>query len=112
NGFILVTYTNAYSATDDDIRGRVYDQSGNLITVDGGSDFVPDAANLNERQSSIAALTSGRFVTTWTDAQGDGPGNGDRISGRVQELTRSTKRRWQRQCPDRRRSAPPHPRRW
>ncbi|MBX3575819.1 MAG: hypothetical protein KF723_01325 [Rhizobiaceae bacterium] len=89
NGFIVVTYTLEQSPTDTDVLTRIFDQSRNPISVNGGSNFVVDnlAAN-DEGQTSVAALLNGHFVTTWTDtAPGDANGTG--ISARIRELVRT-----------------------
>jgi RTX calcium-binding nonapeptide repeat (4 copies) len=91
NGFIVVTWTHEFSGTDDDIYGHIFDANGTSISVSGndlgGGVFVIDSSTLDQNQSSLAALLNGMFVTTWTNAQGDGSGDG--ISAEVLELTRT-----------------------
>jgi Ca2+-binding RTX toxin-like protein len=91
NGFIVVTWTHEFSGTDDDIYGHIFDANGTSISVSGndlgGGVFVIDSSTLDQNQSSLAALLNGMFVTTWTNAQGDG--SGDSISAEVLELTRT-----------------------
>ena len=91
NGYIVVTWTHEFSGTDDDIYGHVFDANGTSISVAGndlgGGVFSIDTSTLDQTQSSLAALLNGMFVTTWTNAEGDG--NADGISGDVRELTRT-----------------------
>jgi Ca2+-binding RTX toxin-like protein len=90
NGFIVVTWTHEFSATDDDIYGRVFTANGTPIVVSNANTsgvFVIDGSTLDQTQSSLAALLNGMFVTTWTNAGADGSSDG--ISGDVRELMRT-----------------------
>src|SRR5258706_11119558 len=89
NGFIVVTWTYPFSATDHDIYGRVFDQGGNAVTINGRStEFVIDANTSDEIQSAVSHLTGGKFITSWQDSATDG--SGGRISSTISELTRTT----------------------
>jgi hypothetical protein len=89
NGFIFVTWTHPFSSTDHDIYGRVFDQDGNAVTINGSStEFIIDANASDEILSAVSHLTGGKFITSWQDSASDG--SGGRISSTITELTRTT----------------------
>ncbi len=87
NGYLVVSWTHQFSATDRDIFARVFDQSGNAVSVGGSTNpFSITSSGTDDTDSSIAQLVRGIFATTWTDTETDGAGN--RISGEVNEIYR------------------------
>jgi len=69
NGFIVVSWTYPFSGTDGDIYGRVFDQTGNAITIGGNSgEFVLTSSNTNDIASAVSVLLGGEFVTVWQDS--------------------------------------------
>jgi Ca2+-binding RTX toxin-like protein len=68
NGMILVTWTRPFSATNNDILGRLFTASGVPLQVDGADHIAISVDATNQTHSSVAALLEGRFVTTWTDS--------------------------------------------
>jgi hypothetical protein len=89
NGFIVVTWTHPFSGVDHDIYGRVFDQNGNAVTINGSStEFIVDANTSDEILSAVSHLTGGKFITSWQDSASDG--SGGRISSTISELTRTT----------------------
>ncbi|PJE01524.1 MAG: hypothetical protein CK429_35370 [Mycobacterium sp.] len=82
DGRFVVTWTDQSGASPATIaiRGRVYDANGTATSAD----FIVNTTSGGQQQPSIAALSDGRFVVTWTDSSGtDGSGSG--IRGRVYE---------------------------
>jgi len=91
NGFIVVTWTHPLSMSDGDIYGRVFDQDGNPVNLEGSgtSPFVVTASASNDVLSAVATLeTPGQFITSWQDSHSDG--SGGQITSTVNELTRKS----------------------
>ena len=66
NGFIVVTWEDVEDGTGDhgQIKARIFDQQGHPV----GDEFtVNDNAAGEQHTPSIAALSGGRFIITWTD---------------------------------------------
>ena len=90
NGFIVVSWTRPFSATADDIFARVFDQNGAALPANLAAQFAI-AAEGGDRDvlSALGILENGKFVTVWQDA-GDTDGDGGRITGEVNEVTRTS----------------------
>ena len=90
NGFIVVSWTRPFSASADDIFARIFDQNGNALSANMAGEFAI-AAEGSDRDvlSALGVLKNGKFVTVWQDA-GDTDGSGGRITGEVNELTRTS----------------------
>ncbi|WP_421590992.1 beta strand repeat-containing protein [Shinella sp. M27] len=90
NGFIVVSWTKPFNATTDDIFARIFDQNGNALSANLASEFAI-AADGSDRDilSALGMLQNGKFVTVWQDA-GDTDGSGGRITGEVNQLTRTS----------------------
>ncbi|WP_394891926.1 calcium-binding protein [Mesorhizobium sp. AaZ16] len=84
NGFIVVSWTKQFNATDSDIKARVFTPEGVAVTeefsVTGSSDM--------DVKSAVAGLLSGQFVTAWQDNTTDG--DGGQITAEVTEIVRTT----------------------
>ena len=63
NGFIAVTWTFPFSATDKDVYGRVFTQNGVPVTAQ----FEIAAGGNDEWLSAVSSLGDGRFITSWQD---------------------------------------------
>lgn len=88
NGFIAVTWTHPFSATDDDIFVKIYDQTGNQILIGGSSDPGQlQGGGVDTFDAAITALLDDQFVATWTQEDGDSAGYG--IRGDIRQLTRT-----------------------
>ncbi|MFI0843492.1 hypothetical protein [Mesorhizobium sp. IMUNJ 23232] len=84
NGFIVVTWTKQYSATDHDIMARVYTPAGVAVT----DEFTITASGNLDTNPTIAGLLSGKFVAAWQDNSTDD--DGGQISAEINEITRVT----------------------
>ncbi len=90
NGFIVVTWTYPASGTDSDIYGRIFDQSGNPITVSGiTGDFAFTLGTTDDIASAVSVLLGGEFVTVWQDSD-TSDGSGGRITRMESELVRTS----------------------
>jgi Ca2+-binding RTX toxin-like protein len=90
NGFIVVTWTRPVSATDRNIMGRVIDQGGNAVSIDGRSDeFVITASATDDVLPAVSRLLGGKFITSWQDSD-TGDGSGGQITSTVSEISRTT----------------------
>ena len=90
NGYIVVSWTRPLNASTDDIFARIFDQNGNALSANLASEFAI-AAEGSDRDilSALGMLQNGKFVTVWQDA-GDSDGNGGRITGEVNQITRTS----------------------
>nr|WP_298095993.1 calcium-binding protein [uncultured Shinella sp.] len=90
NGFIVVSWTRPFNATTDDIFARIFDQNGNALSANLASEFAIAAEGADrDIFSALGMLKNGKFVTVWQDA-GDTDGDGGRITGEVNQLTRTS----------------------
>ena len=63
-GGFVVTWTDRFSSTDLDIRGRAFDATGAAL----GSDFPIDTSgNNDETQSAVVGLANGNYAVVWQD---------------------------------------------
>ena len=85
-GNFVVTYTDLAADPGGDIRARLYTSGGTPL----GSDFAIDNGAFADTQSSVAALSGGGFVVTFTRSFGLGntdirarvfDQNGNQVSG-------------------------------
>ena len=83
NGFIAVSWTHAFSATDKDTYARVYNAAGVAVT---GVVHIADGGN-DEWFSAISSLGDGRFITSWRDETPDA--DEDSIASQVNEIRRT-----------------------
>ncbi|AWM87280.1 hypothetical protein C4E04_11415 [Microvirga sp. 17 mud 1-3] len=84
NDAIVVSWTN-HTGSDTNIQGRVLDSQGKALT-----DVVDLAASSRgESEASLAGLSAGKFVATWTVERESG-GNTTGIQGREFRLSRTT----------------------
>jgi hypothetical protein len=75
NGFIVTTWARPFN-DESDILMRVFDQKGHPVTVNGATaEFAVTQKGAAERQPTISALGSGRFVVSWIDDTPDEAGN-------------------------------------
>lgn len=89
SGFIVVTWTLQEDSIESNIRGRIYDQTGNPITVNGlAEDFPLTSSSSNEVKSTVAALLDGKFLTSWQDADTANDNDGGSISNTILQLSR------------------------
>jgi Ca2+-binding RTX toxin-like protein len=89
NGFIVVSWTHPYSATDNDIYARVFDPSGTPIAINGSNAaFVITGSTTDDRDASISSFFGGVFGAVWTDSATDGYGGS--ITGEINEISRTT----------------------
>ena len=92
DGLIVVTWTREGSAgsANPDIVGRIFDQNGNPITVNGdaGEFYINGGAgHLDDNVlSAVSSILGGQFVTAWQDEITDG--NGGQITSSVSEIVR------------------------
>jgi hypothetical protein len=85
NGFTMVTWTMNDGSSDTSVRGRIFTVDGTPAT----STFtLDDGASAAESQTSVAALTGGQFIATWSDPTPPGDSN-EGISARIHELVRT-----------------------
>jgi hypothetical protein len=85
NGFVLVSWTYpSVGGADNDIRGALFDGSGNRVLVGGQPDFGMALGVDQEIASSVAALNGGEFITAWQD------GGTTDIQARISEVVRTT----------------------
>ena len=75
NGNFVLSWTHQFSASDDDVRGRVF----NNVGVGQSNDFAIDSSSapVRETQSSIVALPNGQYFVVWRDSGGTGAGQTD-----------------------------------
>ena len=83
NGFIAVSWTHAFSATDKDTFARVFNPAGVAVT---GVVHIADGGN-DEQLSAISSLGDGRFITTWQDETPDA--NMGQVASQVNEMRRT-----------------------
>src|SRR5262245_7297302 len=88
NGNVVITFTHAFSATDDDLRGRVFNASGTPLA----NDFSIDGNTAREFDSSIVALPGGQYFVSWTDngSATETDGSGSHIRGAIMSGTGGT----------------------
>jgi RTX calcium-binding nonapeptide repeat (4 copies) len=88
NGNVVITFTHAFSATDDDLRGRVFNASGAALA----NDFSIDANTAREFDSSIVALPGAQYFVSWTDngSATETDGSGSHIRGAIMSGTGGT----------------------
>jgi hypothetical protein len=88
NGNVVITFTHAFSATDDDLRGRVFNASGTALA----NDFSIDGNTARKFDSSILALPGGQYFVSWTDngAATETDGFGSHIRGAIMSGTGGT----------------------
>jgi hypothetical protein len=84
NGFIVVSWTRQFNATDFDVMARVYTPEGAAITFP----FHLTTSGDMDVKSAVAGLLSGKFVTAWQDNSSDGTGG--QITAEVTEIVRTT----------------------
>lgn len=90
NGFIVVSWTKPFNATTDDIFARIFDQNGNALSANLASEFAIAAEGADrDIFSALGMLQNGKFITVWQDG-GDTDGDGGRITGEVNQLTRTS----------------------
>jgi Ca2+-binding RTX toxin-like protein len=90
NGFIVVSWTKPFNATTDDIFARIFDQNGNALSANLASEFAIAAEGADRDVfSALGMLQNGKFITVWQDG-GDTDGDGGRITGEVNQLTRTS----------------------
>ncbi|MCR6500153.1 calcium-binding protein [Shinella sp. CPCC 101442] len=90
NGFIVVSWTKPFNATTDDIFARIFDQNGNALSANMASEFAIAAEGADRDVfSALGMLQNGKFITVWQDA-GDTDGGGGRITGEVNQLSRTS----------------------
>lgn len=90
NGFIVVSWTRPFSGTVDDVFARIFDQNGNALSANLASEFAIAAEGFDrDILSALGILQNGKFVTVWQDS-GDTDGDGGRITGEVNQLTRTS----------------------
>ncbi|MCT7662441.1 beta strand repeat-containing protein [Shinella kummerowiae] len=90
NGFIVVSWTKPFNATTDDIFARIFDQNGNALSANLASEFAIAAEGADrDIFSALGMLQNGKFITVWQDG-GDSDGDGGRITGEVNQLTRTS----------------------
>lgn len=84
NGFIMVTWTHSFSATDQDIYAAVFDQAGNRILLNGLPQRVITSTSDADIRSSVSGLLDGKVIVGWQD------GSSTDIQGAVMETVRTT----------------------
>lgn len=85
----MVSWTKPVSSGNRDIFGRIFDQNGVPIAINGDSgDFAITDSATDDVASAVPRLLNGQFVTVWQDTQTDG--SDGRITAEVNELTRLT----------------------
>lgn len=85
NGFVVVSWED--SSNGNDIMARVYDASGNAVSLNGSTNAILiEGGALSQSDASISSFFSGVFGVTWTDEITDG--DGDSIGGEVFEVFR------------------------
>ncbi len=85
NGMIVVTWTDRFWG-DGDILGRIFTPDGEPVSVNGTtSPFLIRGSFSEERDSSVAHMFDGRFITTWSDSRQDA-GSNDSIGAQIREL--------------------------
>ncbi|MGQ3280416.1 MAG: calcium-binding protein, partial [Shinella sp.] len=90
NGFIVVSWTKPFNATTDDIFARIFDQNGNALSANLAGEFAIAAEGADrDVLSALGMLQNGKFITVWQDA-GDTDGSGGRITGEVNQVTRTS----------------------
>jgi hypothetical protein len=88
NGLILVTWTHPTASNNGDIYGRVFDQSGHAVAINGNStEFVVTNSTTDDILSAVSHLTGGKFITSWQDSETDTSGGS--IHSTVSEITRT-----------------------
>jgi hypothetical protein len=89
NGYMLVTWTYPTGAGNHDIRGRVFDQGGGTVVIDGSPlEFTITSSPTDDTHSAVGTMGSGRFISVWQDAFSDG--DGGRIGAKIDELARTS----------------------
>jgi hypothetical protein len=80
NGNFVVVYEDEFngSASDIDIKFRIFTATGTAVTA--STPVAGGAGGEAETDPDVAALTGGGFVVAWTDAGGDGSGQGIRAT--------------------------------
>ena len=88
NGNVVVSFTHAFSATDDDVRGRVFNSTG----AAQANDFSIDSSTAREFDSSIVALPGAQYFVSWTDngSATETDGSGSHIRGAIMSGTSGT----------------------
>lgn len=70
--------------------GRTFDQNGNALSANMAGEFaIAEEGSDRDILFALGILQNGKFVTVWRDA-GDSDGSGGRITGEVNELTRTS----------------------
>ncbi|MEH6528115.1 MAG: Ig-like domain-containing protein, partial [Sneathiella sp.] len=88
-GFVAVWASNGQDGSSYGIFGQEYDASGAVV----GTEFqVNDYTTSSQHHPSIAALTDGGFIITWTSVSGDGSSEGvfSRIYGAADRVSIGT----------------------
>jgi len=85
NDAVAISWTD-HTGADTNIQGRVLDSRGNALT--GVVDLAASASR-GETESSLADLSGGKFVATWTTTHESGT-NTTGIQGREFRLSRTT----------------------
>ena len=83
--FILVTFTNEFSSSDNDVAGSLFNLDGSVVS----RNFTIARTGVDEESSSVADSVSddGVFLTTFTDGFGDGSGTA--VRGLAQQIVRT-----------------------
>ena len=83
NGFIAVTWTYPFLATDKDLDFRVFNQLGVAVT----GDLALAGSTSDEMSSAVSALGGGKFITSWESEVSDGALG--QIGSQVTEILRT-----------------------
>jgi hypothetical protein len=66
NGNVVVTYTDTSANANGDIRARLFAPNGSPLASDFFVDIPFPESSQKLRESSVAALSDGKFVVSWT----------------------------------------------
>jgi Ca2+-binding RTX toxin-like protein len=88
NGWILVAWSHPLLPTDGDVYGRIFDQDGNPVLINGVEEtFIINQSSTNDIPVTVGRLLNGGFVATWQDTETDGSEN--RVSASITTFTRT-----------------------
>jgi Ca2+-binding RTX toxin-like protein len=89
DGGFLITWTNDFSATDQDIRGRAFNAAGAPVGIDFPIDVT---AGIDETDAAVVALNNNNYVVVWKDegAPMETDGSGSHIRAKIVSDTGAT----------------------
>jgi Ca2+-binding RTX toxin-like protein len=88
NGWILVAWSHPLLPTDSDVHGRVFDQNGNPVLINGVEQtIIINQSSTSDIPATVAGLLNGAFVATWQDTETDGSENS--VSASITTFTRT-----------------------